>query len=554
MPKCIRMKAFSQLYTRLDQTNKTNEKVSLLKAYFTQAPDEDKLWALALFSHRRPRKLLSSSLLRQWAAEQSGIPLWLLEESYHTVGDLAETISLLLPPPGSVVDHSIANCIGLLQQLGKMSETERKDRILEIWGTMNASERLVFIKLMTGNFRVGISQTLVVRALSETTGIPIPTLTHRLMGNWEPGKTTYQQLILSESDRDTISQPYPFCLAHPVEAALPADADDETLAMETALGDPADWQAEWKWDGIRAQLIYRSGTLSVWSRGEELITDKFPEFHPLRAALPEGTVIDGEILPFRDEMPLSFAILQTRIGRKNLSAKNLKDAPVVLIAYDLLEWKGEDIRQKPLRERRRLLEELVRELDPTVVRLSALVAFSSWNDLIRERQLSREKGSEGLMLKRQDSLYHVGRKRGDWWKWKIAPYTIDGVLVYAQKGTGRRAELFTDYTFAAWDDGKLVPFAKAYSGLTDQEMREVDRFVRRNTQDKFGPVRTVKPELVFEIAFEGIQPSNRHKSGVALRFPRILRWRKDKKTEDANQLSDLKALAPQPPKGKGLKD
>jgi DNA ligase 1 len=537
------MKAFSQLYTRLDQTNKTNEKVSLLKDYFTQAADQDKLWALALFSHRRPRKLLTSTLLRLWASEQSDIPLWLLEESYHTVGDLAETISLLLPPPGRVVDQSIAECIALLQQLGSMTESERKSRILEVWDSMNASERLVFIKLMTGNFRIGISQTLVIRALSEVTGIPVGTLTHRVMGNWEPGKTTYQQLILSESDRDTISQPYPFCLAHPIEATLPADyAYDEALALQMALGEPQDWQAEWKWDGIRSQIIYRSGTLSVWSRGEELITEKFPEFHPLAASLPDGTVIDGEILPFQNDRPLSFAVLQTRIGRKNISAKNLKEAPVVLIAYDLLEWAGNDLREKPLKERRALLEELVGDLNPNIVRLSERVPFTGWEELIRERQQSREKVAEGLMLKRLDSLYHVGRKRGDWWKWKIEPYTIDGVLVYAQKGTGRRADLFTDYTFAAWDGDKLVPFTKAYSGLTDPEIREVDRFVRRNTQDKFGPVRTVKPELVFEIAFEGIQASNRHKSGVALRFPRILRWRKDKKMEDANQLSDLKAL------------
>jgi len=544
------MKAFSQLYTRLDQTNKTNEKVSLLKDYFTQAADQDKLWALALFSHRRPRKLLSSSLLRLWASERSGIPLWLLEESYHTVGDLAETISLLLPPPSRVVDQSIAECISLLQQLGSMTESERKSRILEVWDSMNASERLVFIKLMTGNFRIGISQTLVIRALSEVTSIPVGTLTHRVMGNWEPDKTTYQQLILSESDRDTVSQPYPFCLAHPIEATLPADyAYDEALALQMALGAPQDWQAEWKWDGIRSQVIYRSGTLSVWSRGEELITEKFPEFHPLAASLPDGTVIDGEILPFQNGRPLSFAILQTRIGRKNISAKNLKDAPVVLIAYDLLEWAGNDLREKPLKERRALLEELVGDLNPNIIRLSEMVHFSGWEDLIRERQQSRERVAEGLMLKRLDSLYHVGRKRGDWWKWKIEPYTIDGVLVYAQKGTGRRADLFTDYTFAAWDGDKLVPFTKAYSGLTDQEIREVDRFVRRNTQDKFGPVRTVKPELVFEIAFEGIQASNRHKSGVALRFPRILRWRKDKKMEDANQLSDLKALVTE-----GLKD
>ncbi|MBC7920375.1 MAG: cisplatin damage response ATP-dependent DNA ligase, partial [Ferruginibacter sp.] len=374
-------------------------------------------------------------------------------------------------------------------------------------------------------------------------GIPVATLIHRIMGNWQPDQTTFQQLVMSETDRDNVAHPYPFCLAHPIESVLPADyAFDEAAAFETALGPPPDWQAEWKWDGIRAQIVLRSGTLSIWSRGEELVTDRFPELASLREALPNGTVLDGEILPFREGSPLAFSVLQTRIGRKTVSAKQVKAAPVVFVAYDLLEEADQDLRPQPLRERRKRLEEMVRRLDPDVVQLSEIVPFGSWAELVTERLRSRDKVAEGLMLKRLDSPYHVGRKRGDWWKWKVEPFTIDGVLINAQKGTGRRADLFTDYTFAAWEDGKLIPFTKAYSGLTDAEIREVDRFIRRNTQDKFGPVRAVKPELVFEIAFEGIQASNRHKSGVALRFPRILRWRKDKKAEDANPLSDLKAM------------
>ena len=305
----------------------------------------------------------------------------------------------------------------------------------------------------------------------------------------------------------------------------------------TDLGEASEWQAEWKWDGIRSQLICREDQLFVWSRGEELITDKFPEFDAFREALPPGTVIDGEILPFHNDQPLSFAKLQTRIGRKNLTKKVLKDAPVILMAYDLLEWQGEDIRERPLLERRQLLETLhaqVKEHVPSFW-LSTIVESADWKELKALRKDSRTYYAEGFMLKRRSSPYQVGRKRGDWWKWKVEPLTVDAVLINAQKGSGRRAGLFTDYTFAVWDDRvegdrKLVPFTKAYSGLTDQEMRKVDNFVKRNTKEKFGPVRAVTPELVFEIAFEGIQRSTRHKSGVAVRFPRILRQRLDKKS------------------------
>ena len=530
------MKRFAELFVQLDQTNKTNDKVALIKSYFTEAPHQDQLWTLAFFTHKRPRRPVKSSLLRSWAAELANISDWLLEESYHSVGDLAETISLVLPPPTQAQDQSLTYWIEYLLELGALKDDdEKKARTVAAWQQMTQPETFVFTKLMTGSFRIGVSQNLVTRAIAEVYELDKTVVAHRLMGDWKPSTTTFEDLILKENQGDHLSRPYPFFLAHPVDTGVVPD-----------LGDIDDWQAEWKWDGIRSQVIVRNGQLYVWSRGEELITDKFPELSVL-AALPDGTVIDGEILPYRDGQPLTFAALQTRIGRKNVTKKILASAPVVLMAYDLLEWAGKDRRAAPLHERRSQLEELHRQFDELpAFRLSTVVTAKDWTALRELREQSREYYAEGFMLKRKSSTYQVGRKRGDWWKWKVDPLSIAGVLVNAMRGSGRRAGLFTDYTFAVWDerDGKrqLIPFTKAYSGLTDQEIRQVDNFVKRNTRERFGPVRTVTPSLVFEIGFEGIQLSKRHKSGVALRFPRILRWRKDKPVEEANTLPELQEL------------
>ncbi len=530
------VKQFAELFVQLDQTNKTNDKVALIKSYFSGAPDQDQLWTLAFFTHKRPRRPVKSSLLRQWAAELAEIPDWLLEESYHSVGDLAETISLILPPPTTTQDQSLAYWIDYLQALGPLDDDEKKARTVAAWRQMTQPETFVFTKLMTSSFRIGVSQNLVTRAVAEVYELDKTIVAHRLMGDWKPSTTTFENLILQHNAGDQLSRPYPFFLAHPTDA--------EQIA---SFGPVEDWQAEWKWDGIRSQVIVRGGKLYVWSRGEELITDKFPEFAPFETALPDGTVIDGEILPYTLNQPLPFAALQTRIGRKNVTKSILKSAPVVLMAYDLLEWQGTDIREKPLSERRKLLEALqAQHGELPVFQLSVIVEADNWEALRELRERSREYYAEGFMLKRRASAYQVGRKRGDWWKWKVDPLTIDGVLINAMRGSGRRAGLFTDYTFAVWDerDGQrqLVPFTKAYSGLTDAEIRQVDNFVKRNTQEKFGPVRAVTPKLVFEIGFEGIQRSKRHKSGVALRFPRILRWRQDKKMEEANTLAELQEL------------
>lgn len=529
------MKRFTELFLQLDRTNKTNEKVELLKGYFLSAPDEDKIWALALFTGRRPPRKIKSSQVQEWAMELAGIPLWLFRESYNSVGDLAETVSLILPPPTeSNSERSLAQWFEALSNLKDASDEEKKDFILTAWRQLSAFEIFVFNKLLMGSFRIGVSQTLVTRAISEISETTPAIISHRLMGSWDPAITSYKELIHSENAGDEFSKPYPFYLSY----AIQGEVDD--------LGQPEEWFVEWKWDGIRSQIILRDNELYIWSRGEELITDKFPELIVLRDHLPEGTVLDGELICFGKTKPLPFNVLQTRIGRKNLSKKILEEAPAVFIAYDLMEYGGRDVREEPQEVRRRILEKIVADAGiESVFKLSPLIEFDDWQTLKDLHLRAREFAAEGYMLKKKTAKYLSGRKKGDWWKWKTDPLSIDAVLIYAQKGHGRRAELYTDYTFAVWDEGKLVPFAKAYSGLTDKEIGKVDYFVKRNTLEKFGPVRTVKPDLVFEIGFEGINASTRHKSGIAVRFPRILRWRTDKTAEEADTLSNLKAILDQ---------
>jgi DNA ligase-1 len=519
------MKHFTQLFTALDQTTKTLDKIKALVSYFDLANDRDKLWAIALLSHRRPKRSVNATLLALWASERAKLPTWLFEESHHVVGDLAETISLVLPPPEKISDISLTDWIDFIKSLEPLTIDQKKERILWAWDQLEPMQRFVFNKLITGGFRIGVSQQLMVKALAKHAEVKENVVAHRLMGNWSPEYSNFQELVLSEDTLD-LSRPYPFYLAYALEGEV------------AELGDIADWQAEWKWDGIRGQVIVRNRELFVWSRGEELVTDKYPEFAVFLDLLPDGTVLDGEILPFKNDLPLSFNKLQTRIGRKTLTPKQLKEVPVAFVTYDLLEWQGEDIRHWPLDARRRQLSALC-EVPSSVLRLSPIVAVDSWEQLAEERVRARTLFSEGIMLKRKDSPYRDGRRRGDWWKWKIDPFTVDAVMVYAMSGHGRRANLYTDYTFAVWKGDQLVPFTKAYSGLTDEEIRTVDRWVKQNTIEKFGPVRSVKPELVFEIAFEGIAKSTRHKSGIALRFPRIKRWRKDKPTHEANTLEDL---------------
>ena len=532
------MKDFADLYTALDETTRTNEKVESLTRYFAAASPSDAAWAVYFLIGRKPRQVVPSKKLREWAAEAAGVPDWLFAESYDAVGDVAETVALLLPPPERSTDLPLARWVEeRLLPLRDSGEVTQKAAMLEAWGSMDRSQRFVWNKLISGGFRVGVSQQLVTRALAKVVGVEPAIVAHRLMGDWEPTPDFYERLGRADLADADHSRPYPFCLAHGLEG--PPDA----------LGSVDDWQAEWKWDGIRAQLIRRGGDTFLWTRGEELVTERYPELATLGACLPEGTALDGEILPWKDGTPLGFAQLQRRIGRKTVGKTILAEVPVVLVAYDLIEFDGRDLRQEPLESRRRTLATLVESVAmPGRLMLSPGVVADSWAGLAAAREGSRAMQAEGLMLKHKRSAYHVGRKRGDWWKWKVNPYTVDAVLTAAQRGSGKRASLYSDYTFCVWDDaGQLVPFAKAYSGLTDEEIAKVDAFIRRNMVEKFGPVRTVKPELVFELGFEGIQRSTRHKSGIAVRFPRILRWRDDKKADEADTLATIRALLPPDP-------
>jgi len=550
------MKAFAELYARLDATTSSNAKLAALQDYFSQAPAADAAWAVYFLAGGRPRQLVPSRLLRELATALSGLPDWLFEESYQAVGDLAETISLLLPESSQRSDEGLALWVEqrLLPLRGQPPEALLQ-RLPELWLQLDRASLMLCLKLITGSFRVGVSKLLVTRALALLADLDAKRVAQRLVGytdlSHRPTADSYLKLIAAESDNEHAQrggQPYPFFLAHALQ--------QPTEQFDALLGPVSDWQAEWKWDGIRAQVVKRDGQLWVWSRGEELVTDRFPELHAMAETLPDGVVLDGEIVVWKPGVETDavavqpFALLQQRIGRKNLGKKLLADAPVALLAYDLLEWQGHDWRSRPQHERRQQLEEVLRNYPLAPLQLSPLLQASDWNDLARQREASRSLGVEGLMLKARDALYGVGRTKdmGLWWKWKIDPFSVDAVLIYAQRGHGRRASLYSDYTFAVWDapagspERTLVPFAKAYSGLSDAEMRKVDAIIRKTTVETFGPVRSVTPTLVFELGFEGIALSKRHKSGIAVRFPRMLRWRLDKPVAEADDLATLQAL------------
>jgi DNA ligase-1 len=542
------MRAFAELYANLDATTSSNAKLAALQAYFLQAPPEDAAWAVYFLSGGRPRQLVPTRLLRDMATEASGIEPWLFEESYQSVGDLAETISLLLPESTYTSEDGLAVWLeDKLLPLRGLSPLDLAERLPALWAQLDQPSLMVCIKLITGSFRVGVSKLLVTRALAAMAGLDSKRVAQRLVGYTDlsnrPTPQGYLKLIAAESSDEHAQrggQPYPFFLAHGLSQPVEQ--------FDALLGSPEDWQVEWKWDGIRAQLVKRDGRLWIWSRGEELVTDRFPELHSLVSGLPDGTVIDGEIVVWKDSVQ-PFALLQQRIGRKTLSKKVLEDAPVAVLAYDLLEHEGDDWRNHTQAERRAQLEQVIAQCNQPVLQPSPLLTGATWQDLAQQREASRSLGVEGMMLKNRQGLYGVGRTKdmGLWWKWKVDPFSVDAVLIYAQRGHGRRASLYSDYTFAVWDgppgtERTLVPFAKAYSGLTDEEMRKVDAIVRKTTVEKFGPVSSVTPSMVFELGFEGIALSKRHKSGIAVRFPRMLRWRQDKAVEEADNLATLQDL------------
>jgi DNA ligase-1 len=560
------MRAFAELYAELDATTSSNAKLAAMQRYFAQAAPEDAAWAVYFLSGGRPRQLVPVRLLHELAVVHSGLSPWLFEESYQAVGDLAETISLILPQAPHVSTDGLAVWVEkkLLPLRGESPDVLAR-QLPELWAQLDRTSLMLCIKLITGSFRVGVSKLLVTRALAAMAHLDSKRVAQRLVGytdlSHRPSADSYLKLIAAESADEHAQrggQPYPFFLAH----ALSQPVEQ----FDALLGPASQWQVEWKWDGIRAQVVKRAGQLWVWSRGEELVTERFPELANLIHVLPDGTVIDGEIVVWKGDQPDTddafdphsptapavqpFALLQQRIGRKTLSKKMLGDIPVVILAYDLLEWTGEDWRNRPQSERRAQLEQVIARCSHPALRASPLLTGDDWFDLARQREDSRRLGVEGMMLKARDALYGVGRTKdvGVWWKWKVDPFSVDAVLIYAQRGHGRRASLFSDYTFAVWDgppdasERNLVPFAKAYSGLTDAEMRQVDSIVRKTTVEKFGPVISVKPSLVFELGFEGIALSKRHKSGIAVRFPRMLRWRQDKSVDEADHLGTLQDL------------
>lgn len=525
------MKEFATLIYGLDSTNKVSHKQTHIHRFFDEASELDKLWMLALFMGKKPKRSVKTTLLRSWALEITQLPEWLFLESYASVGDLGETLSLILPEPEYTLELPLHEWMNKIISLKDQSDEEKKKFVLYAWRGLTHIERFIFNKLLGGSFRVGVSAKGFINALSSYYQIDPNTLAHSLMGDWALEEVTFDSLIKGEYTNTSLSKPYPFCLAYAIEE------------IEETLIDLNNWQIEYKWDGIRGQIIKRKGEIFIWSRGEELITDQFPDLVNLIGQIPGDFVIDGEILAVNENLEIQdFSALQKRLNRKNITKSLLDEVPANLYVYDLIELNLQDLRQEPLRKRRELLEELFKSIDIKGIKLSPVLNVQDFESLKRLREEAREINSEGLMIKKKDSIYHVGRKKGDWWKWKVDPLTLDAVLIYAQKGSGRRSGYYTDYTFAVKDGEKLTTIAKAYSGLTDKEIQEVSRFVNKNAIEKFGPVRTVKPELVFEIAFEGISFSNRHKSGVALRFPRIHRWRKDKKMDEIDTLDEIKKL------------
>lgn len=526
------MQHFAEMFEKVDQTTGINEKVAALVAYFSKAPLEDKIWATLLLRGRVKRSPLTSLRLRQVFQRLSGTPGWLLDECYAHVGDTAETLALLMnaglleihPHPKDLTLHQWMS--QELSGLRKLNDEELDKRVMEIWCASKPEHWFLINKFLTGAFRVGVSEKLVLKALSQVSGDEEAVWHQWLLGKSDLNFEELRKVFLGEADKRQHLQAVPFCLASPVE---------DTFFEES---DPSQFFAEWKWDGIRSQVIKKGDKVWIWSRGEEMVTDAFPEIVGMAMAWKEDAIVDGELLVWGEDKPRDFHVLQQRLGRKKLSGEILKKAPVSFIAYDLLRIGDEDLTSLPLNERRQRLEKFISSHTHPSLRLSQIVDFESWDELKEIQSESRERGAEGLMIKDKRSPYVTGRRRGVWWKFKVDPYTLDAVLLYAQAGSGKRANLFTDYTFALWRDNQLVPFAKAYSGLDNKEIEELDRWIRRNTLEKFGPVRSLRTEHVFEIAFEGIAESSRHKSGIAVRFPRILRWRRDKKVEDADRLSD----------------
>lgn len=526
------MKRFVRLYRRLDGTTSRNDKIRHLVEYLDESEPEDAAWAVYLFGDGKFKRPVSTTQMREVTYALTGIPEWLFEDAYAKVGDLAETISLCLDPTPHRIEVETPDTLsGWMQLLARTRERAphiQNERLRKWYRVLGTSEVFVLNKLIMGGLRVGVSTGLLARALEKIAGLDEAVIKCRLAGNWTPSGQAYRELVSPDTGDVDNSRPYPYFLASPL--------DDEPEQK----GSPDEWLVEWKWDGMRAEVVKRKDEAFIWSRGQKLITDTFPEIAEAARKLPNGVVLDGELLAWDGKRPMPFYKLQKRIGRKRVPSDLLDEVPVHFFGYDLLEYEGRDIRQKPLEHRRQQLNSI--EL-PEKFELSRPVSGRTWDDYRAKRDSARDRRVEGLMLKRRGSPYHAGRKKGDWWKWKVDPYTIDAILIYAKAGHGKRANLYSDMTFGVWtDDGEIVPIAKAYSGLTNNELAELDDWIKSNTLERYGPVRSVEARHVFEIAFSGLAPSNRHKSGISLRFPRISRWRKDKSPADANTLEDVHSI------------
>ena len=540
------MKDFSALVQRVDQTTKTSLRLEALVQYFSACSDSDKVWCIALFTKNTRKRPMSSQRLREIASDIVNLPPWLIDESKSIVGDTAETLALLLPEPIERSHKTLSEWMVWLENLKTYKEepARQEHAIKEAWKSLNAEERFVFNKLITGGFRLGIATRTVIKALAKDQECEEGQIALALSGQWDPMEITFKELMARGQGSD-LSIPYPFYLAYPLPNSPTANDKDQQQALKE-LGAITDYQIEWKWDGIRGQLIRRKGKVFLWSRGSELISDSFPELISAGESFNEDVVLDGEIVAYTDSIE-PFEQLQRRLGRKQPSKNMISKVPVCFIAYDILERNGKDLRKKPLKARRNHLEQFIHQHQLDKVMISDTIKVDTWSHLVDLHKQSRQYHAEGFMIKAIESQYREGRKRGDWWKWKVNPMTVDAVLLYANRGSGRRANLYSDYTFAVWssDDKNtrtLLPFAKAYSGLTDKEITEVDKFVKKNTKERFGPVRSVVPHLVMEIGFEDIRKSTRHKSGFAVRFPRILRWRKDKPLDEIDSMDRLQHL------------
>lgn len=551
------MKQFVELFLAIDSTTLTNNKIDALTQYYESASNADAAWATAFLTGNKFKRFITSRDLQQWALEYTDLPDWLFKQSYASVGDTAETVALLVASSKKAlrsidpINTELSNISlhELIEQkilpLRTLDKSQQSEMVKALWQEVDSNWCFVFNKILTGAFRVGVAKATVYKALAKVSSIPTTVLAHRFTGKWQPSAAFFAEALDPEAKPSDNAKAYPFCLAYPLQAEFDTELNAKAYPsyLQTKLEAPSNWIAEWKWDGIRGQLLKHHSGVYLWSRGEDIISVQFPELIDAASALPEGAVLDGEILCWQDGKPQSFAHLQKRLGRKKPSAKTISRYPAIFMAYDLLEKDSTDIRERPLIQRRSYLEDIIARTDqPQHFLCSPLVAFDHWHQLEQQRLNARQYGVEGLMIKRKQSAYRVGRKKGDWWKYKLDPYTVDAVLLYAQPGSGRRANLYTDYTFAVWQDQELVPVAKAYSGLSDKEINRVDAWIRKNTVERFGPVRSVKPELVFELAFENIAPSSRHKSKLALRFPRIQRWREDKAVEAADNITLLQHL------------